>query len=457
MAPRYPLIASALLFAAIGQAQMQNALDFDGTNDKVTIPAASSLITGGTGISLACWVYPRNAAPAYPDFDGFAGMRNEFDADFYLLQTSPSDNIEARFRNSAGEVFTLEASGLELNTWQFLVFTYDGSQLTVYNDGVNVATAPASGSIVNDAVDMYIGNVYYQGTDFLLNGRVDEVSLWDRALSQSEIDCIYANDVDVTSDGLQLYYKMDQGIANGSNSGINSLIDGQGNIDGNLSGFALSGTTSNFVAGPPVGNSISATLCQGGSYEFNGQALSEAGVYSAAYDIGEPCDSLVTLTLNVTTVDTTVVQVGETMTSLVALGPWQWLDCDNGYAAVPGATQQHFTATSNGSYALMVTQNGCTDTSSCHTVTTAGITELGQALHASVFPDPAMDRVRIGLGHSVPQVSLSVCDMNGREWLRKAYGNTASLDLSIADLAPGMYIVHLRSPEGNGVYRLVKE
>ncbi|MEO8734777.1 MAG: LamG domain-containing protein, partial [Flavobacteriales bacterium] len=187
MATRYSLIASALLLTTIGRAQSQNALDFDGVNDKVTVPAASSLITSGTGISLACWVYPRNAAPAYPDFDGFAGMRNEIDADFYLLQTSPSDNIEARFRNSTGAIFTLEASALVLNTWQFLVLTYDGSQLTVYDNGVNVATAPANGSIANAAVDLLIGDVDFQGTGFWLNGRVDEVSLWNRALSQSEI------------------------------------------------------------------------------------------------------------------------------------------------------------------------------------------------------------------------------------------------------------------------------
>ncbi len=457
MATRYALIASALLLATIGRAQSQNALDFDGVNDKVTVPAASSLITSGTGISLACWVYPRNAAPAYPDFDGFAGMRNESDADFYILQTSPSDNIEARFRNSTGEAFTLEASGLELNTWQFLVFTYDGSQLTVYDNGVNVATAPANGSITNAAADLLIGDVNFEGTDFWLDGRVDEVSLWNRALSQSEIQCIYANDVDVTTAGLQLYYKMDQGIANGNNSGINTLTDGMSNINGNLSGFALNGTTSNFVAGPPVGNSISASLCQGDSYEFNGQTLTAAGVYSASYDIGEICDSLVTLSLNVAMVDTTVIQIGETLTSLVGAGPWQWLDCDNGYAAIPGATMQHYTATANGSYALKVTQNGCTDTSSCHSITTAGITEFGQALRASVFPDPATDQVRIDLGHPVPAVALTVCDMNGREWVRKEYGNAASIDLSIKDLAPGMYVIHLASPEGSGVYRLVKE
>jgi hypothetical protein len=457
MALRYSSIVLALILGSAVCAQSQNALDFDGTNDKITVPAASALITSGTGISLSCWAYPTNAAPAYPDFDGFAGIRDEFTADFYLLQVSPSNTLEARFRNSMGQAYTLEYSGLELNTWQFLVFTYDGSQLTVYADGVNVATAPATGSITSAITDLLIGAVNYQGTDFSLDGRVDEVSLWNRALSQSEIDCIYASGIDVTSDGLQLYYKMDQGVANGNNSGINSLTDSKGNIDGVLSGFALSGTASNFVEGPPVGNSISASICQGGSYEFNGQELTEAGVYSAAFDIGEACDSLVTLSLNVATVDTGVILIGETMTSLAAVGPWQWLDCGNGYAPIPGATQQHYTATANGSYAVSVTQNGCTDTSYCHSVTTAGISEHAPALQASIYPDPATDRVRIDLGHPVAQVVLWVRDMNGREWMRRAAGSAASMDLSITGLAPGMYAIHLRSAEGSGVYRLVKE
>lgn len=458
MTTRYALIAgSVLLLAAPGRVWSQTALDFDGTNDKVTVPGASALITGGTGITLTCWAYPTNAAPAFPDFDGFAGFRNENDADFYMLQVSPSNTLEARFRNSAGVAYTLEYSNLQLNAWQFLVFTYNGSQLTVYANGVNVATAPANGNITNGSGDLLIGDVLYQFTDFFLDGRVDEVSLWNRGLSQGEVNCIYANGVDLTADGLKLYYKMDEGVGGGNNAGISSLADCKGSINGALSGFALNGATSNFVTAPSVGNTISASFCPGDSYLFNGQQLTAPGFYGAAYDIGEICDSLVTLHLSHYAVNIQTSQVGGVLSSLAANGTWQWLDCNDGHAEIPGATGQSYTPTESGSYAVAVTQDGCTDTSACMAVIVAGIAGPAPALQARLFPDPATDQVRIDMGRTVHALSLVVNDVNGREVMRREIGTAGVVDVPVARLDAGLYFMHLRSAEGDGVYRLIKE
>ena len=153
------LLAFFLLSCTLAaKAQPQNALDFDGIDDKVTIPAASSLIANSNGISLACWVYPRNTAPGFPNFDGIAGFRNESDCDFYMLQLTAT-SVEARFRNSAFEVYTVEGFGLQLNTWQLLVLTYDGSTLSFYINGALSASTAASGTITNTSADMLIGDL----------------------------------------------------------------------------------------------------------------------------------------------------------------------------------------------------------------------------------------------------------------------------------------------------------
>lgn len=458
MRTRYALIlGSALLLACPGRAWSQTALDFDGINDKVTVPAASALVANGTGITLTCWAYPTNAAPGFPDFDGFAGMRDEAGADFYLLQVSPANTLEARFRNSTGVAFTLEYSGLQLNTWQFLVFTYDGSQLTVYANGVNVATAPGNGGITNAMVDLLIGDVNYQGTDFLLTGRVDEVSLWNRGLTQSEVSCMYTNGIDVNATGLQLYYKMDEGIAGANNAGINAILPSKGGINGTLSGFALNGATSNFVASADVGNNIAATLCPGGSYLFNGIELMQAGVYGAAYDIGEVCDSIVTLNLSMYSVNTQTSDVAGVITSLAADGTWQWLDCSNGYAAIPGATAQQYAPAVSGSYAVEVTHLGCADTSACVNITVSAIADQAALLHARIFPDPATDHARIDLGRTVHNLAMDITDVNGRLVDRLMVGTAQTVDLTTAHLEAGLYFIQLRSPEGGGVLRLMKE
>ena len=78
--------------------------------------------------------------------DGFAGFRNNSNADFYLLQLS-STNVEARFRNSVGTNFDIVFTGLNVNQWNHFVSTYNGSPITLYHNGVSVGSTPANGTI----------------------------------------------------------------------------------------------------------------------------------------------------------------------------------------------------------------------------------------------------------------------------------------------------------------------
>ena len=66
--------------------------------------------------------------------------------------------------------------------------------------------------------------------------------------------------------------------------------------------------------------------------------------------------------------DPSVILNGINLTAVVAFGTHQWLDCDNNYAAIPGETSQNFTPSTNGNYALELTQDGCSDTSECYSI-----------------------------------------------------------------------------------------
>jgi hypothetical protein len=80
-------------------------------------------------------------------------------------------------------------------------------------------------------------------------------------------------------------------------------------------------------------------------------------------------------------IDNDVTQTGATLTADMNNAAYQWLDCDNNYAIIPGATNQSYTATTVGHYAVKITySNLCeaieVDTSSCHLVAIADINEL---------------------------------------------------------------------------------
>jgi len=55
---------------------------------------------------------------------------------------------------------------------------------------------------------------------------------------------------------------------------------------------------------------------------------------------------------------------------------YQWLDCLNGFQPIAGETNQSFTPSNDGNYAVEITVNGCSDTSSCFLIEIIGVDEL---------------------------------------------------------------------------------
>ncbi len=434
----------SLLIGSAAMAQTQNALDFDGIDDQVIVENASGLVANAPGMSLACWVYPRNPAPSFPNFDGIAGFRNELDCDFYLLHYTPTD-IEARLRNSASEVFTVTGGDLQLNTWQLVVLTYDGSTLSLWIDGALSGSVPASGTITNTTTPLQIGDLTYQITEYWLNGRLDEVTLWQRSLTETEIQCLQGVAPNPSDPDLMLYFNCDQGIPGGNNSGIALLTDLTGHIDGTFAGLALNGATSNFVNGTGFGTNITATVCPGATYAFNGQQLGQAGVYTASFPTGGACDSVVTLTLNVVQVNTSVVQNGVVLTCLNGTAQWQWLDCNNGFAAIPGATFQSYSAAENGSYAVRVTANGCVDTSACYTVNSIGIQDLGQGAQFHLVSTLVQQEVILLPGNTNGDLQVAIMDAQGRVLRTVTRSADARMTFDVADLPAGSYLLRVGS------------
>ncbi|MEZ4874702.1 MAG: HYR domain-containing protein [Flavobacteriaceae bacterium] len=187
------------------------ALDFDGVNDFVSVPNASASLAGTNSFTLEGWVFPRNTAPNFPNFDGFFGFRNESNADIYLLHLT-TNSVEARFRNSSGVNFDVVGAGLVVNQWQHLSFTYDGANLRLYINGNLVGTTPASGNFTSSTTEpFYIGQTLFFGTPFRLNGQVDEVRFWNVARSQAEILASMNLSLVSPQPGLVMNYTIEEG------------------------------------------------------------------------------------------------------------------------------------------------------------------------------------------------------------------------------------------------------
>ena len=188
-------------------------LEFNSTTqDYVQMPNTSATIANKTAFSICCWVNPQ----ANTTHSGIMGFRNNTDADFYLLQLQNSNTIEARFRNSSGLNYDITATNLlDFNQWQHLAFTYDGSYIRLYKDGIIIDSTYANGIITQSTQSFRLAALDYQTDVFNMNGRLDEVRLWDVALSQTEINnwmCIPIDATHLNYNNLMGHWRLNEGV-----------------------------------------------------------------------------------------------------------------------------------------------------------------------------------------------------------------------------------------------------
>ncbi len=223
--------------------QSNQYLHFDKVDDFVKLDNASQYIANKPGISMTGWFY----CDALAYGQGMMGFRTSGNG-FYLIQLN-NGQVECRLETGNGLFeFVAPNNATIAGLWQHWAWIYDGSQCKLYIDGNLIGSTTASGQITNTGISFAIGKSTLAGFNFVYGGRIDEVSVWSKALTQSEVQDIMDEELTGTEPDLQLYYKMNQGDPGGNNTTITHLLCelGNGERDAELLNFALTGPTSNF-------------------------------------------------------------------------------------------------------------------------------------------------------------------------------------------------------------------
>jgi PKD repeat protein len=164
----------------------------------------------------------------------------------------------------------------------------------------------------------------------------------------------------------------------------------------------------------------------------------------------------ITQALTVIGVDTAISINGITMTSAAANATWQWINCTTNLP-VAGATSASFTPSANGSYAVIVTQNGCADTSACTAITTVGLDQLSVNDLLVVAPNPSNGLfVLYDQQGALSGQTVTVSNLLGETvYATRMTDKKTSFDLSSA--TDGIYFVSVGSDYGKLVTKIVKE
>src|SRR4029077_20784752 len=153
------------------------ALAFNG-NTLVQVPASASLNLT-TAMTLEAWVNP-SVTPTW-----WWDVIYKGDDNYFLMASSNADTPALGGTWPSGDDFTTAPSGLIPGVWTHLAGTYDGSVARLYVNGVQVSTLPVSGALTSSSNPLQIGGDSFFGQFF--NGLIDEVRVYNRALSQAEI------------------------------------------------------------------------------------------------------------------------------------------------------------------------------------------------------------------------------------------------------------------------------
>ena len=161
------------------------------------------------------------------------------------------------------------------------------------------------------------------------------------------------------------------------------------------------------------------------------------------------CDSILMLDLTITPLDLSITENDNILTANEANGVYQWVDCDNSNQAIVGETSQSFEPTVNGSYACIIDNGACSDTSSCVDIVTIGIDQL-EVIQVSIAPNPASSKLTVISDSPIKEIVISI--LTGQHVLTT---NNSTIDLYY--FKKGVYLITVFTERGNVTKRIIKE
>lgn len=200
----------------------------------------------------------------------------------------------------------------------------------------------------------------------------------------------------------------------------------------------------------------STTICQGDTAWVGGfPFMTEAWAYDTTHH-GLSCNRFDATYVDVTPVDTNVERNGDTLEASSSGTAFQWYDCEDG-TAIPGETDPLFVADEEGSYAVEVTQNGCTDRSPCHTISYSSLKERkGKGLELKLYPDPGKGEFWVEASRALKNVTVRIRDLQGRPLSERRMDGVERLRMNATGLVSGIYLVEFRDHRTGELLKLEK-
>jgi len=166
-----------------------SALSFDGADDYVDAGNDSSL-NATDAITVGAWVNPTDDTTHRTIL-----VKEHYDNKLgYLLHQKTGKNWMFRLYDGTSQYEVTKTNAVDLNEWQYIVGTYDGTTMKLYKNGVEIASSGVGPSLIATTGEpLWIGGRPLQGQYF--NGQIDDVRVYNYARTAEQIQMDYQQGV----------------------------------------------------------------------------------------------------------------------------------------------------------------------------------------------------------------------------------------------------------------------
>lgn len=164
-----------------------------------------------------------------------------------------------------------------------------------------------------------------------------------------------------------------------------------------------------------------------------------------------------TITIDLTLIDnisTAVVVFSGVLVAQQGGANYQWLDCNNGFVPVPGATDQDFLPTVDGNYSVVISVGGCIDTSSCYVIFGLGMQDE-QELQLLLYPNPVKDVLTLQQQNAAI-LEIRILDAVGKQIARHQMSD-AVFQIDLSGFESGMYFIEVMDDQRQSTYKFLKQ
>lgn len=151
------------------------------------------------------------------------------------------------------------------------------------------------------------------------------------------------------------------------------------------------------------------------------------------------------LTLNF--INTEIINMGDHLSAAPGYS-YQWIDCDNGNAEIPGATNQDFYPGTSGYFALKITNNeGCFFNTPCQHYFAVGLTENEFTSHINIYPNPTSANISIDFDQQYENLNIRMLDIFGKQIQQWNFQQSDKTELLI-QASKGWYFIEIENEFG---------